>query len=46
MVEKFKGGESEWHEWSGDFMNLVTTKSEGVGEAMALVKNIAKGEKR
>ena len=45
MVEKFKGGEAEWHEWSGDFMNLVTTKCEGLGEAMALVKNMAKGEK-
>ena len=45
VVEKFKGGEAEWHEWSGDFMNLVTTKCEGLGEAMALVKNMAKGEK-
>ena len=44
MMANFGGGETEWHEWSGDFRTMVQTKSEMAGEAMNLVKTIGKKE--
>ena len=45
MMAKFGGGETEWHEWSGDFRTMVQTKSEMAGEAMNYVKAVGKSEK-
>ena len=44
MMPKFAGGETEWHEWSGDFRTMVQTKTEMAGEAMNLVKTIGRKE--
>ena len=46
MLKKYAGGETEWHEWSGDFRNLVETRSDILGEAMGLVKKVAKKDEK
>ena len=39
---KFKGGEEEWQEWSGDYKIMIDTRNVILGEAMGLVKKIGK----
>ena len=41
---KYKGGEEEWQEWSGDYKIMVDTRNEVLGEAMELVMRLGKTE--